>query len=750
VITSIAFLVGILIFSTKTYLTIGIVEMVGIVICSIVALILIKRYRTTSFAIIIMIAGYLWSFVVASMIFTHQVPQQFHNNYVQTTGVIASLIDSNTTRDRFILQTSKPFIATLRVSVYGPNRPTLKVGQEWQWNLKIKTNNSYQNEASFDYEKWLFMNKIDATAWTTISKPYQFIGNTSAYPFHQLREHIQHTLQSFTKNLEFSGLISALLIGEKSAISAHHKDILRDTGTSHLSVISGLHLGIVASSVFLLGTLIFSRLPVAIRTTPVVIPVALSTIIATFIYMGLAGFSTPTVRAFIMIAVVMIAIIYRHNIFKWRIYFVALGIVLLVHPFSVLEVGFWLSFIASGIIVYFVNFNSTPQSLSHKIWHIVYLQIMISIVMSPVVVWFFGEFSIVSPIANIISIPIFSIIIVPLSFVALIVSFIPYADSVASMIFIVIDTILHYNFAILAYLQTINANMDITALQYGELAVLFIGIVFIFLPRALLLQPLGVIIISAILLTDKPTHNHLYMLDVGQGSAAIFAIGNTAVVFDVGNKFNSGFSLGKVVVMPFLRLQQIAIDTIVISHNDRDHSGSLQDVLQQYPNAVVIGSNNRTCTEQHSWSQDGWNFKILSTDNTFLGNNNSCVVRVSNAKQSFLFTGDIEKKAEKYLIKKYGKQLKSDVLIVPHHGSNTSSSIEFLQVVDPHIALVSAGFQNPFNHPAPVVMKRYKELGITVYSTSCSGRIAIDTNTLQVSEYRTKHQKFYHRKCNKI
>jgi competence protein ComEC len=402
-----------------------------------------------------------------------------------------------------------------------------------------------------------------------------------------------------------------------------------------------------------------------------------------------------------MIAVVMIAIIYRRNIFKWRIYFVALGIVLLVHPFSVLEVGFWLSFIASGIIVYFVNFNSTPQSLSHKIWHIVYLQIMISIVMSPVVVWFFGEFSIVSPIANIISIPIFSIIIVPLSFVALIVSFIPYADSVASMIFIVIDTILHYNFAILAYLQNINANMDITALQYGELAVLFIGIVFIFLPRALLLQPLGVIIISAILLTDKPTHNHLYMLDVGQGSAAIFAIGNTAVVFDVGNKFNSGFSLGKVVVMPFLRLQQIAIDTIVISHNDRDHSGSLQDVLQQYPNAVVIGSNNRTCTEQHSWSQDGWNFKILSTDNTFLGNNNSCVVRVSNAKQSFLFTGDIEREAEKYLIKKYGKQLKSDVLIVPHHGSNTSSSAEFLQVVDPHIALVSAGFQNPFNHPKP-------------------------------------------------
>jgi competence protein ComEC len=753
-------LIGALIFTAKSNFYFGAFEIIIIILLLFLATYFYKKHSKIFLAIIFLVFGYLWSYIFSFNIFNTSVPQQHHNKYTLTTGIISSLIDKNKQRDRFIFKTIKPFKSKLRLSIYGKNRPNLKVGQKWQFSVKIKTNNSYQNEASFDYEKWLFTNKINATGYINSQKPYKFIEQTSENILNQIREKIKIKLKNITSNLEFSGLFNALLIGDKSSIKLQNKQILTKTGTSHLSVISGLHLGIIASITFLIFNAILSRLKFITNNIPVVVITAFITIFTTFFYMALAGFSTPTVRAFIMIAVFMLTIISKRNIFKWQIYFLALFVVLVFNPISVLEVGFWLSFIASGIIVYFINFNSNASSVNHKIWQTIYLQLFISILMSPIVLWFFGELSIFSPIANIIAIPIFSIIIVPFSFIALMLAGF---ENLSFYIFNLLDIILHYLFDFLEFISNDKVRISYFLDNTWLFSAFILGVIFLLLHNKLHLKFLSIIIFVVIFTFKKPVNNHLHILDVGQGSSAVFAIKNNAIVFDTGNKFSSGFSLGSAVVVPFLKAKNITnIEKIIISHKDQDHKGGLDDILDFYKVNEIITSENNKCLEENSWQSIGlssglsiglnvsWSFDIFTTDNKFKGNNKSCVVKINNGKKSILLSGDIEKEAEKYLLKKYGDKLKSDILIAPHHGSKTSSTIEFLKVVNPKIAIFSAGFQNSFKHPAKAIIKRYKDLGIKIFSTSCSGRISVNLNDLSIIEYRKDNKKFYHRKCKSI
>ena len=552
----------------------------------------------------------------------------------------------------------------------------------------------------------------------------------------------------YTKNTQYFGIINALLIGDKSYITNKNKNTLTSTGTSHLSVISGLHLNIIASLVFFISFMMFSRAYIVVNSIPIVVISATLTIIATFTYMALAGFSIPTIRAFIMVFVVMLAILGRVNYHKWQIYFLALFIVILFNPLSVLGVGFWLSFFAAGLIVYFVNFNKSNYNIYKKIFQIIYLQVFISILMSPLIIWFFGEFSLISPIANLFAIPVFSIFVVPLVFM-LSAPLALNMDFLVVIILKILDTILGYTFDILEFLTTFNTyNLNIIIDGSIELIIAIIIVVLLFSHKSLNLKPLALIIFIAFLTNVKPINNHLHILDVGQGLASILAVKDRAIIFDTGNKFRSGFNLGDAVINPFLQQKNITkLDKIIISHKDKDHSGGLEAILRKYPTKNLISGENGKCLAKNSWQNYGWNFQILTTDKQFSGNNNSCVIKISKGDKSILWTGDIEKKAEKYLIKKYGNILQSTILIAPHHGSKTSSSVEFLKIVKPKIAIFAAGFQNSYNHPHKKIIQRYKNMDIKILTTICSGQISIDLNNFSIQEHRKENNKYYHRNC---
>jgi len=263
-------------------------------------------------------------------------------------------------------------------------------------------------------------------------------------------------------------------------------------------------------------------------------------------------------------------------------------------------------------------------------------------------------------------------------------------------------------------------------------------------------------------------------LDVGQGLSVILRTRNHNLLYDTGDKFSEQFNMGDMVIIPYVRAKGIGlIDKLVVSHSDRDHAGSYSEVITQLPIKEVlsgepekINSNDRNpqnkpihieqCFKGQQWVWDNVHFKVLSPQKPFIGkagNNRSCVILVTSvSNQTILLTGDMEKKIEKQLLKAY-PDLRSDVLLVPHHGSKTSSSNKFLEQVKPRIALFSYGYLNRFKHPADKIVQRYKKLNVKLYNTSNGAidiRSNLTNNSMSVKQYRIENSRFWHRKPEQL
>jgi competence protein ComEC len=229
-------------------------------------------------------------------------------------------------------------------------------------------------------------------------------------------------------------------------------------------------------------------------------------------------------------------------------------------------------------------------------------------------------------------------------------------------------------------------------------------------------------------------------------------------VFDTGVKTSDDFDMGKVVILPYLLAKGIKkIDVMVISHGDNDHIGGAKSILEELPVAKVMTSVPKRfkpeaafCKEGLQWHWDGVAFKFLSppTGLSLRGNDMSCVLKVTAKSKGILLTGDIEQKAEHLLIKVHDKELRSNILVVPHHGSKTSSSSDFLNAVTPSYAIFSYGYLNRYHHPHGLVIKRYLARKITVFDTVHSGAITMtfapDSAIVAIQEFRKKYHKFWY------
>jgi len=726
-------------------------------------------------------AGFIWATVIAYYSLSNKIPTELEGKDIVVTGVISTIPEKIGRRTRFelvldsVIYKNKSYISPrkIRLNWYGKS-PILKPDDKWQLVVRLKKPFGYQNSGGFDYEAWMFQNKIDAKGYVRKSKLNILLQeNKSWLSFTRARYELKQKIHKINHSV-YRSIILALLIGDKSEIKDKQWQVFRKTGTSHLIAISGLHIGLIAGLVFFMSRWLWGFYSNGVEIIPSPKVAALCAIVAAVIYSALAGFSLPTQRALIMLCVIMVSILFDIRAQSWKTLSIALLLVLVLSPFSVMNPGFWLSFCAVGIILYFSKMkNISELKFVSTLYSWSLIQIVIAVGLIPFVLLFFGETSIISPIANFIIVPVFSFIVVPITFIAGCILFV--SPTVSGLLFSVVVFVLDKTWIFLEYLATLNfSTVRIDFLSNIAFVLACVGVTLIFLPKKFPAKYLTPIFFLPLLFfkPESPEFGtaKMTLLDVGQGLAVVIQTEHHVLVFDTGPRFSNSFNTGKTVVVPFLKSKGISqVNYLIISHGDNDHIGGVKSVvdlinvnsiLTSVPTKVVamIKSSNQKvpvelCNSDLQWHWDGVEFRFIhpSPQTTLKDNDASCVLQISSGQNTILLTGDIEAKAEQEIVDdselNSGLNLLSTILVAPHHGSKTSSTQLFLDKVRPKYVLYAVGYRNRYRFPADVVSKRYKNLGAIEYSTSNNGAIVFILSAKEIKKpelYRESHRRFWH------
>ncbi len=631
------------------------------------------------------------------------------------------------------------------------------VGEQWRFVVKLKRPHGYANPGSMDLEKYFFENQLVAEGSIVSKKPFEKLSDSYwDYPLDRIRAWVQAQVRHALEGRPFMGVMMALSMGDQSGISHEQWQVFRQTGTGHLVAISGLHISLIASFVYFLTKKICYVLPPnrfagSIKTVGCCMGWLLACL-----YAALSGFSIPSRRAIFMISAFMLSVILRKVQRASRGYWIALGLVLVCDPLSTLSPGFWLSFIAVGIILY-----SMQNRLATKgwWWQGGRIHLILFVGLTPITLALFNSASLVSPLANFIAIPYFSFWVVPCCVGGTLSFF--FSKTMARLLFSMGDYGLQ---GLWPLLENLSNRPYATWQQFNEnttlIGIAMVGLLCFLLPKGLPGRYLGLIALLPLLLSPVPAieegRANVTVLDVGQGLATVVETKNHVLVFDTGPQLSKHFDTGAQVVLPFLATRQRkAIDRLIISHADNDHKGGAASIIKAMPVHHIISSDQPLadrvvdlCVAGQRWQWDGVVFEILHPTMDYVGkkNDRSCVLKVQAGTQSVLMTGDIETKSEKDLIQRVPQALASTVLIVPHHGSKTSSSEAFIAAVHPHYAIITVGYANSYGHPKPAILQRYQEASIPVFDSIHHGAVSFTLNSeapLKIQSYRLKYKNFW-------
>ena len=711
------------------------------------------------------LAGFLWAFLHAAWILSSALPEELEGIDVEVEGIIASLIDHDAHRARFefklnrLIHNQQIFTLPRRISLnwYGET-PTLSVGDRWRLTVRLKRPHGFMNPGGFDYEKWLFQRRINATGYVRTHSAQTLLAPAGySLPIGQLRQHLKRQIDHYLGEHPYTGLITALAIGERQGISSQQWEVLTRTGTNHLMAISGLHIGLIAGLMFFLGRTAWRLSGKAPLLIPAPRAAALLALLAACTYAALAGFSIPTQRALIMVAVVMIALLLQRQIGPGHILALALAGVLLFDPIAVLSTGFWLSFSAVVVILYGMS-GVLQKKSSWQRW--VRVQWVVGLGLLPLLAFSFQQAPLLSPLANLIAVPWVSFTVVPLTLLGtLLLLFYP---PLGSWLLLQAATLLSWLWPILQHLAEIeSAQWRLNSEpSVWSLVLAAIGVLWILAPRGIPARWVGIgwLLPMALAGSKSPPSGEAWftLLDVGQGLAAVVQTRYHTLVYDTGPKFSNQFDTGGAVLVPFLRQAGIdSLDTLIIGHGDNDHIGGANSLLQHYPAERLLtavpdklAGNAEPCHQGQTWSWDGVRFSILhpARESTLKGNNASCVLKVETDGATLLLTGDIERQAEYLLVNRNPSALNANIMVAPHHGSKTSSSARFIEAVDPDYVLFPAGYRNRFNHPHPKVLDRYSLQNVRMLNSAEHGAIHFEMAKNGVSppeSYRTSARRYW-------
>ncbi|RDH83981.1 MAG: DNA internalization-related competence protein ComEC/Rec2 [endosymbiont of Galathealinum brachiosum] len=700
--------------------------------------------------------GYLWALLFAHIYLYQLLPDDLSGQDVLIEGVVVGLPDHTGRSVRFNFNVTKFTLlnatnggnkkpdllsalpSRLRLSWYY-HKGQIKTGEYWQIQVRLKAPHGMQNLGGFDYEKWLYQQGIQATGYIRKSSLNKRL-KKSRVSIDSVRENLSSIL-SRLPDTEYQGLLQALTIGHKSEISHQQWDVLRKTGTSHLMAISGLHIGLVAGLVFFTVRRFVPAIICKYSSAPQV--AALISLIFAGYYALLAGFSVPTQRAFIMLLVIMLALVIKRPAFSLNTLSLALISVLLIDPSSVLSVGFWLSFLAVLVITLVSSSRVVDQHCRIKVWlQGVKIQWLIALAMLPLSLLLFQQGSLISPLVNMFIIPLVGMVIVPLSLLASLISLL--SADLSLWLFTQTSEL----FSVIWHLTEWFADMRVSSVPLSSIplfhsALALSGVVLLLLPGGFPLRYSGLIMILPMLLYQYPRPDQgafwVSVLDVGQGLSVVVQTRDKTLLYDTGAKLGERFDLGERVIVPYLNYVDIqTLDLLMVSHGDNDHAGGADSVLRMMNVKRLLAAENvinqksrisysdKVCVSGQSWVWNEVSFEVLHPDQAYKKpNNRSCVLKVWNQHYSLLIPGDIERKIELKMLSHNIKKLKADILIMPHHGSNTSSTQRWLDEINPRLAISSAGFNNRFGHPTQKVLKRYQKQGSHVLNTANSGMIQL-------------------------
>lgn len=643
----------------------------------------------------------------------------------------------------------------VRVGDYHLDRPDYQGGQVWRFDLRLKSPHGSANPGGFDYERWLFSQRIVATG-SVHGKPTLLAEHADGFAAYllsvrsQWRTRLLDISQSEGKPDRGRGLLLGLTIGDSDYLGQEAWETLLATGTNHLLAISGLHVGMVSGLFAWLAGWLWSRTRWCERL-PARRVAAVVAVFAAWGYTFLAGMSVPTERTALMITILLAGLLLGRS---WRLldlWLVALVGVLLLDPFNVLTAGFWLSFGAVLIMLLWLQYR---PALAY--WRDGFrLQLIVTLALLPIVWGLFDRLAWSSLPANIVAVPVITLVITPLSLLVMV--FVHFLPSVASFLMGAINLLAEGLFGFLQWLRLALPDSHIAAPVGWTLLLAAMGVAWMLMPKQWPSRYLGLVLcLPAVVYRPAlipEGQADIWFLDVGQGLAVIVHTTHHAMLYDAGPAFGES-DAGERTVVPALRALHISsLNQIVISHHARDHVGGLPSVLAAYPRVPVLsgeplpGIEDAPCRDGARWQWDGVEFTTHQASlNHTSDNNRSCVLRIQSRAGRVLLTGDIEAAAEQALIDAHsgGTELKSDVLYVPHHGSKTSSSAAFLDAVNPVAAVISAGKFNPFGHPHPVVLKRYQQRHIPVFITADGG--AIEVSSGQILAYRDRQWPFVWRR----
>ncbi len=690
---------------------------------------------------------------------------------VLVTGIVANLPQRNEAGVRFRLQPESAQLdgqelhlpTRLDIAWYGgafPAEPTsalampllepgrlpadVRAGERWRLRVRLKAPHGSRNPHGFDYELWLWEQGVQATGYVRAGArdiAPERLGQTWRYPVALARQVVREQIFAHLEEQQQhqpAGMLAALVVGDQNAIERADWDVFRATGVAHLVSISGLHITMFAwGAVGVIGWL-WRRSGRLCLAFPAPFAALLGGCALACAYAVFSGWGVPAQRTCLMLATVALL---RLSGARWpwpHVWMLACAVVVASDPWALLQSGFWLSFVAVGIL-FATDLKAHPArpisaaGIMGKILSSLREQWVITIALAPLSVLLFGQISLVGLAANALAIPWITLVVTPLAMLGVCAA--PLWDGAAAAI----GWLLLYLqwFAALPWATLTLAIPPLWVAVAGTLG----GLVLV-MPWPWSVRVLGVPLLAPLVLWRPPLppmgQFELLAADIGQGNAVLVRSAGHALLFDAGPRYSLESDAGHRVLVPLLQAMHTRLDRVILSHRDTDHVGGAAAVLAMHPEAQLLSSIEsehllqslrpaQRCLAGQHWEWDGVRFDILHPQPGDYDlrvspkpNAMSCVLRISNGKQTALLVGDIEQAQEIRLIAS-AAPLKADVLLVPHHGSKTSSSTAFLDAVAPRLAIVQAAYRNRFGHPASVVMQRYHERNIAVFDSPHCG-----------------------------
>ncbi len=671
--------------------------------------------------------GFSWACLSAQWALDDRLAAELDSRTLWLEGRVTGLPEQRDGVQRFQLDQVSARRAQLpqRLRLGWHDGPPVRAGERWRLAVRLKRPLGSLNPGGFDYEAWLLAQRIGATGTVKAGQLLQASQGPEAW-----RDELRQRLLAVPAHGR-AGALAALVLGDDSGLTTADWRVLQDTGTVHLLVISGQHIVLMAGLLYALiaGLARYGCWPAYLPWLPWACAVAMAGGLG---YGLLAGFEVPVQRACLMLAVVLLWRLRFRHLGVWTPLLLALCGVLLIEPLASLQPGFWLSFTAVALLAWIFSGRLGAWPWWHSWWR---AQLCLSLGLFPVLLVLGLPISVSAPLANLVAVPWVSVLVVPLALLGTLLLPVPILGE--GLLWLA-GGLLELLFQFLSWIAAcwpawLPSAVPLWAWSCGAL-----GALLVLLPAGVPMRALAALLLLPLFWppsTGLPIGRaEVWVLDVGQGTAVLIRTAQHALLYDAGPRFGD-FDQGARTVVPAMRYLDVnKLDLLLLSHADTDHSGGAQAVFASLPVAEVRSGEAAElpaelqalpCVDNTTWQWDGVLFRTWRWTEAKAGNPASCVLQVEAAGERMLLTGDIDVQTERALFKA-GHDLRSEWLLVPHHGSRSSSSLAFLQVVKPQMALLSRGRSNPYGHPHPTVLARYRALSAQIVDTADRGAVRIE------------------------